>query len=87
MQKKAKSLALLFSVCALIGVSSNMLSKPKANKIWVGIGYVASSEGASPGAGAAIGAIGVLDAAAWGFGVGMVAGPVAGAAAGVISGL
>ncbi|MGN7885426.1 hypothetical protein [Dyadobacter sp. 22481] len=87
MQTKAKSLALLLTVCTVLGVSSSMLSKPKSNKIWVGIGYVASREGASAGAGAAIGAIGVLDAAAWGFGVGMVAGPVGGAIAGAVSGL
>lgn len=83
MQAKTKSLALLLTICTVLGVSSNMLSKPKTNKIWLGIGYLAAREGASPGAGAAIGAVGILDAAAWGFGVGMVAGPVGGAVAGI----
>ena len=43
--------------------------------------------GASPEAGLAINAIGLIDAAAWGFGVGMVAGPAGGMIAGVTAGM
>jgi hypothetical protein len=35
----------------------------------------------------AIGAIGIVDAAAWGFGVGMIAGPAGGVIAGVATGM
>lgn len=57
------------------------------NKVWAGISYLASKRGASAEAGLAINTIGIIDAAAWGFGVAMVAGPVAGTLAGVGGGL
>jgi len=58
----------------------------KDGEVWLGITYLASKRGASAEANLAIGAIGLMDAAAWGFGVGMVAGPAAGMAAGLVSG-
>ena len=54
-----------------------------ASKALLDIRYVAASNGASAGAGAAIGAIEIGDAFVWGIGIGMVAGPISGALAGV----
>ncbi len=52
-----------------------------------GIGYLAAKRGASAETGLAIGAIGIVDAAAWGFGVGMIAGPAGGVIAGAAAGM
>ena len=87
MIRKVKILLVLSAICMSFACASSSELSATDSEIWVGISYVASKNGASAEASAAIGAIGVLDAAAWGFGVGMVAGPVAGAAAGVVSGL
>lgn len=82
MKKKVSSIVALMGICGCMAFSSGIAE----SKVWLGIGYVASKAGASAEAGLAIGAIGLLDAAAWGFGVGMVAGPVGGALAGIVAG-
>ncbi len=87
MIKKAKILLVLGAICLSFAFASKENLSTQAGEIWVGIGYLGSKNGASPEVTAAIGAIGVLDAAAWGFGVGMVAGPAGGAIAGAVAGL
>lgn len=82
MKKKVSSIVALMGICGCMAFSSGV----NDSKVWLGIGYIASKSGASAEAGLAIGAIGLLDAAAWGFGVGMVAGPVGGAIAGIVAG-
>jgi hypothetical protein len=82
MKKKVSSIVALMGICGCMAFSSGV----NDSKVWLGIGYIASKSGASAEAGLAIGAIGLLDAAAWGFGVGMVAGPVGGAVAGIVAG-
>ncbi len=83
MKKKLTSFVALLGICGCMALSSGLTD----NKVWAGISYLASNRGASAEAGLAINAIGIIDAAAWGFGVGMVAGPVAGTMAGVGAGL
>lgn len=87
MKTKMKSVLALVVICAGFAITSKSQIAVKDGEVWVGIGYIAAKNGASAEAGAAIGAIGILDAAAWGFGVGMVAGPVGGAVAGAVAGL
>lgn len=82
MKKKVSSIVALMGICGCMAFSSGV----NDSKVWLGIGYIASKSGASAEAGLAIGAIGLLDAAAWGFGVGLVAGPVGGAVAGIVAG-
>lgn len=82
MKKKVTSFVALMGICSCIALSSGITE----NKVWLGISYLASRRGASAEASLAIGAIGLVDSMAWGFGVGMVAGPVGGAVAGAVSG-
>jgi hypothetical protein len=82
MKKKVTSFVALMGICGCMAFSSGLAD----GKVWLGISYLASKRGASAEANLAIGAIGLIDAAAWGFGVGIVAGPVGGAVAGVVAG-
>ena len=86
MKSKMKSLVILFANCGSFAISGVEQTAPKDGEVWAGISYLASRRGASPEAGLAINAIGLIDAAAWGFGVGMVAGPAGGMIAGVTAG-
>jgi len=86
--KKTKIVLALCVICAGFACASKTQLKVNGGKVWAGIGYVASKSGeVSAEASASIAVIGVVDAAAWGFGVGMVAGPAGGAIAGIAAGL
>lgn len=87
MKSKMKSLVMLMLVCGSFAIGSVEQAAPKDKEVWAGISYIAARRGASAEASLAIGAIGVIDAAAWGFGVGMVAGPAGGMIAGAASGM
>ena len=87
MKNKVKSLVLLTAICGSFALGSVDRLAPKDGKLWAGISYVAARGGAPPEATLAIGVIGIIDAAAWGFGVGMVAGPAGGVIAGAASGM
>lgn len=84
---KIKSLVVLVAICGSFAMASPNEVPVKEGEVWAGIGYLAAKRGASAEAGLAIGAIGIIDAAAWGFGVGMVTGPVGGMVAGVAAGV
>ncbi|MEL7678275.1 hypothetical protein [Elizabethkingia meningoseptica] len=78
----------LTMVCASFGVLSSTNVQSKAGEVWLGITYVGSKKGKlNAEASTAVGAIGIADAAVWGFAVGSVATPVAGAVAGAVAGL
>ena len=83
---KFKSLLILVAICGSFAMASPNEAPVKDGEVWAGISYLAAKRGASAEAGLAIGAIGIIDAAAWGFGVGMVTGPVGGMVAGVAAG-
>jgi hypothetical protein len=85
MKSKIKSLVILIAICGSFALGSVEQAAPKDGEVWAGINYLAARRGASPEASLAIGAIGIIDAAAWGFGVGMVAGPAGGMIAGIAS--
>lgn len=87
MKTKLKDLGILLAICGMFGFISNTNIQAKAGEVWLGITYVMSENGASNEATLAVGAIGVADAAVWGFAVGSVATPVAGAVAGAVAGL
>ncbi len=87
MQSKMKSFVILIAICGSFALGSLEQAAPKDGEVWAGISYVAARRGASAEASLAIGAIGIIDAAAWGFGVGMVAGPAGGMLAGAASGM
>ncbi len=87
MKSKLKSLFVLSSICGSFAFASPAEVPVKDGEIWAGIGYLAAKKGASAETGLAITAIGIVDAAAWGFGVGMVAGPAGGLIAGVATGM
>lgn len=82
-----KSLVAMIAVCGCFAWGSQNQPAVKDSEVWAGIGYLAAKRGASAEAGLAIGAIGIVDAAAWGFGVGMVAGPAGGVIAGAAAGM
>lgn len=84
--KNLKTSFALVSVCLAFVVLTKS-TQHKSGKVWLAITHVMSSHGASPGATTAVGAIGILDAAVWGFAVGSVATPSAGAVAGIAAGL
>ena len=75
----------LLSVCFAFVVLTNS-AQQKSGKVWLAITHVMSKQGASAGATTAVGAIGIMDAAAWGFAVGSVGTPVAGVVAGIAAG-
>lgn len=87
MKRKMKSLVVLVAICGSFAMASQNEVPVKDGEVWAGISYLAAKRGASAEAGLAIGAIGIIDAAAWGFGVGMVAGPAGGMVAGVVTGM
>ena len=88
MKSKLKSMFALVAICGLFAFVSNTKVEAKAGEVWLGITYVMAEYGdASNEATLAVGAIGVADAAVWGFAVGSVATPVAGAVAGAVAGL
>ncbi len=87
MKSKFKSIFALVAICAMFTAFSNSNLKAKAGEVWLGISYVMAENGASNEASLAVGAIGVADAAVWGFAVGSVATPIAGAVAGAAAGL
>lgn len=87
MKSKMKSLVILLAICGSFALGNIESAAPKSGEVWVGINYLAARRGASAEAGIAISAIGIIDAAAWGFGVGMVAGPAGGMLAGVAVGM
>lgn len=67
---------LLLMLILLIGVG----------QVWVGIGYLEAKSGGSAVGGAAIGGLGVLDSATWGWAFAVACGGPAGIAAGIIAG-
>ncbi|MBD3630948.1 MULTISPECIES: hypothetical protein [unclassified Cyclobacterium] len=87
MKTKMKSLLILIAICGSFAMGSVEQAAPKEGEVWAGISYLAARRGASAEAGLAINAIGLIDAAAWGFGVGMVAGPAGGMIAGATAGM
>jgi len=84
---KLKSLVAIIAICGGFAMASLNEAPIKDGEVWAGITYLAAKRGASAEAGLAIGAIGIIDAAAWGFGVGMVTGPVGGMVAGAVTGM
>jgi len=87
MKSKLKSLIAMIAICGCFAMGSQNRFAVKDGEVWAGIGYLAAKNGASAEAGLAIGAIGIIDAAAWGFGVGLVAGPAGGIIAGAAAGM
>ena len=75
----------LLSVCFAFVILTNS-TQQKSGKVWLAITHVMSKHGASAEATTAVGAIGVMDAAVWGFAVGSVGTPVAGVVAGIAAG-
>ncbi len=71
---------------SITGVAA-MHSTKSVNKLWVGIGYIAATQGATPEQGAAVGIVGVWDAAVMGAGFGTAFGPGVGTAVGAAVGL
>ena len=86
MTKKIKATFALLTLCSAFAVIPSLGTKPSIGKVWLGITYIISKEGYSAEASTAVGAIGIMDAAAWGFAVGSIGTPVAGAIAGAVSG-
>lgn len=85
--KKIKSSLALVIVCVAFGLANTSNISAKVGKVWWGIGELVShNKNAGIGTRAAIGAIGIADAAVWGFAVGSVATPIAGAVAGAVAG-
>ena len=70
----------LISVCFAFVILTKS-TQQKSGKVWLAITHIMSKQGAS-----AVGAIGIMDAAAWGFAVGSVGTPIAGAVAGIAAG-
>jgi len=87
MKSKIKSLLVLTAICGSFAMASPTDVPVQDGEVWAGIGYLAAKRGASAETGLAIGAIGIVDAAAWGFGVGMIAGPAGGMIAGAVTGM
>lgn len=87
MKQKLKNVIGLFAICASLGFATSSDFQAKAGEVWLGITYIMSKNDAPDEATLAVGAIGVADAAVWGFAVGSVATPVAGAVAGAVAGL
>lgn len=83
--KNLKSSFTLMAVCFAFATLSKS-PQQKSGKVWLAITHVMSARGASANATTAVGAIGIMDAAAWGFAVGSVGTPVAGAVAGIAAG-
>jgi hypothetical protein len=83
--KNLKTSFALLSVCLAFIVLTKS-PQQKSSKVWLAITHVMSRNHASAGATTAVGAIGILDAAAWAFAVGSVGTPVAGAVAGIAAG-
>jgi hypothetical protein len=84
--KNLKASFALLSVCFAFAILTKS-AQQKSGKIWLAITHVMSKNGASAEATTAVGAIGIMDAAAWGFAVGSVGTPVAGAVAGICASL
>jgi hypothetical protein len=87
MKSKMKSLVVLMAICGSFALGPVEKAAPRDGEVWAGITYLAAKRGASAETGLALGAIGIIDAAAWGFGVGMVAGPAGGVIAGAATSL
>jgi len=88
MSKKIKLAFVGLLTCCVFAITSNASVTVKNGKVWLAITTVASYQRPNkPGAIAAIGAIGIADAAVWGFAVGSVATPVTGAIVGAAAGL
>lgn len=84
--KKVKLVIAVLATCmasSIVSLSPNQ----KVGKVWLAITHVMSKNGASANATTAVGAIGIMDAAVWGFAVGSVATPVVGMAAGAAASL
>jgi hypothetical protein len=86
MKKKITSLVALVGISCCFALGSGAQISAKDGEVWLGISYLASKRGASAEAALGIGAIGIVDAAAWGFGVGMLAGPFSGMVTGAAVG-
>ena len=84
--KYLKTSYALLSVCFAFVILTNS-TQQKSGKVWLAITHVMSKHGASAEATTAVGAIGIMDAAAWGFAVGSVGTPAVGAVAGIAAGL
>ena len=83
--KNLKTSFALMSVCFAFVILTKS-TQQKSGKVWLAITHVMSKHGASAEATTAVGAIGIMDAAAWGFAVGSVGTPIAGAVAGIAAG-
>jgi len=86
MKNQIKSIFAMASLCLVFASISVKDVQVNSGKVWWGISEVVSSGGAGIGVRAAVGAIGIADAAVWGFAVGSVGTPVAGAIAGAVAG-
>lgn len=85
--RKLKSLIALILICVTFGLTTPISISCKVGKVWWGIGELVSrNRGAGIKTRMMIGAIGIADAAVWGFAVGSVATPIAGAVAGAVAG-
>jgi hypothetical protein len=87
MNKKIKLMVALVTFCGAFATVSSVKSDLQAGKLWAGLSYWASKNGATAEAGLAIGIAGVADSAIQGAAWGMVYGGPAGVAAGVVAGL
>ena len=85
--KKVKLLAIVALICCATAVASTSKVQVKDGKVWLGIGYIASKNGASAEAGLALGGIGLLHGAVHSIAWGAAFGGPAGAAAGLVVGV
>ena len=85
--ERAKRKVIAVSLCLCLGSLAAMQSRSPANKVWVGLTYLAAKRGASPGSVAVMGVAGVWDATLMGVAFGSVAGPAGAAVAGATAGL
>lgn len=85
MTRKVKSGFAMLTVCLAFATVTKS-TQPTSGKVWLGITHIMGKNGASTNATTAVGAIGIMDAAAWGFAVGSIGTPVAGVIAGAVAG-
>lgn len=84
MTKKIKAVFAMLTFCLAFATVTKSV-QPTSGKVWLGITHIMGKKGYSTNATTAVGAIGIMDAAAWGFAVGSVGTPVAGVIAGAVS--
>lgn len=86
MTRKIKSGFAMLLVCFAFATVTKS-TQPTSGKVWLAITHLMSIKNAPTNAVTAVGAIGIMDAAAWGFAVGSIGTPVAGVIAGAAAGL